>query len=115
MSNRTTGQTALIALGTVILVAGLLCVAVGFARFASADPSSDGLGSMYLFGGGAFAAVVGLGIVAFTRASVLRANGGYRITIEEGAAARRGRFCSSCGTPLSPQARFCDSCGVAVG
>lgn len=114
MSNRTTGQTALIGLGTVILVAGLACAVVGFAEFAGADPS-DGLGSMYLFGGGAFAAVVGLGIVAFTRASVMRANGGYRITIEEGTAARRGRFCSSCGTPLSPHARFCDSCGVAVG
>ena len=84
MGNRTTGQTLMITLGSLILVAGLACVVVGFVRFAGADASSDATGPMLLFAGGGLAAVIGLGIVGFTRAAVLRANGGYRITIEEG-------------------------------
>lgn len=84
MSNRTTGQTLLIVLGSLILLAGLACVAVGFARFAGTDPMSDDNSPLLLFAGGGLAAVVGLGIVAFTRAAVLRANGGYRVTIETG-------------------------------
>jgi hypothetical protein len=115
MNNRTPAQTALIVLGSLVLVAGVVCVGLGFVRFASADPSDDVSGSMGLFLGGGLGMVVGLGIVAFTRAAVLRANGGYRITIEEGAARSGGRFCSSCGRPTSMSARFCDSCGAAVG
>ena len=118
MSNRTPAQTALMVLGWLVLTAGVVCLIVGFVRFASADPSDDVTGPMLLFGGGGLGMVVGLGIVGFTRSAVLRANGGYRITIEEGVGARgggAGRFCASCGRPMSPSARFCDSCGAAVG
>jgi hypothetical protein len=115
MGNRTTGQTLLLVLGAVVLLGGLVCVVIGFADFGSTDPGSDDNGALYLFAGGGLAAVVGLGIVGFTRAATMRADGGYRITIEQGTAARRGSFCSSCGQPLSAAARFCDSCGAAVG
>ena len=84
MNNRTPAQTLLLVLGSLLLVGGLACVVVGFVRFAGADASSDATGPMLLFGGGGLAAVVGLGVVAFTRAAVLQANGGYRITIEAG-------------------------------
>lgn len=85
MSNRTTGQTLLIVLGTLVLVGGLVCVAIGFARFGSTDPGSDDSSPLLLFAGGGFAAVVGFGIVAFTRASILTRNGGYvRVTYEQG-------------------------------
>jgi hypothetical protein len=84
MSNRTPGQTALIALGSLLLLGGLVCVVVGFVQFAGADASSDATGPMLLFGGGGLAAVIGLAVVGFTMTAVLRANGGYRITIEEG-------------------------------
>ncbi|HEU5038109.1 MAG TPA: zinc ribbon domain-containing protein [Nocardioides sp.] len=115
MNNRTTGQTLLLVLGWVVLLAGLVCVAIGFTQFAGTDPMSDDNSPMFLFAGGGLAAVVGLGIVAFTRVATMRANGGYRITIEEGTAARGGRFCSDCGRPIATTARFCDSCGAAVG
>lgn len=118
MSNRTTGQTLLIALGTVVLVAGLLCAVIGFVQFTQLDASSDDNSPMFLFGGGAFAAVVGLGIVGFTRSAIIQANGGYRITVEQGMGTPRGsggRFCSGCGKPIAPSARFCESCGAAAG
>ncbi|GAA1137461.1 hypothetical protein [Nocardioides aquiterrae] len=84
MTNRTTGQTLLIVLGSLVLLAGLVCVAVGFAQFADTDPMSDDNGPMFLFAGGGLAAVIGFGIVVFTRVATLRANGGYRVTIESG-------------------------------
>ena len=84
MNNRTPGQTLLLVLGSLLLLGGLACVAVGFARFAGSDPMSDDNSPLFLFAGGGLAAVVGLGIVAFTRTAVLRANGGYRVTIEAG-------------------------------
>jgi hypothetical protein len=115
MSNRTTGQALLIGLGLLVLVAGLVCVVIGFVQFGDTDPMADDNGPLLLFAGGGLAAVVGLGIVGFGRAAALRANGGYRITIEEGMVARGGRFCSACGRSLNPGARFCDSCGAAVG
>jgi len=114
VSKRTPTQTLLLALGAAVFAVGLVCVAVGFARFADADPMSDDNGPMLLFAGGGLVAVVGFGIIAFTRAAILRANGGYRITIEQGGAARGGRLCPECGRPTSESARFCESCGAAV-
>lgn len=115
MSNRTPAQTLLLVIGVLVLLGGLGCVAVGFADFASADSASDGGSSMLLFAGGAFAAVVGFGIVAFTRASVLTRNGAYtRVTIEQGSAPG-SRSCSGCGRATTSSARFCESCGAAVG
>jgi hypothetical protein len=85
MSNRTTGQTLLIVLGAVVLLAGLICVVLGFAGFASSDAASDDNSPLYLFASGGFAAVVGFGIIAFTRASILTRNGSYvRVTYEQG-------------------------------
>jgi len=118
VSKRTPTQTLLLALGAAVFAVGLVCVAVGFARFADADPVSDDNGPLLLFAGGGLVAVVGFGIIAFTRAAILRANGGYRITIEQGGeqggAARGGRLCPECGRPTSESARFCESCGAAV-
>ena len=116
MSNRSTGQTLLLVLGAIILIGGLVCVGIGFMNFGSSDPGSDDGSAMALFAGGGLAAVVGFGIVAFTRVSIMTRNGGYaRVTIEQGTAPAGGRFCSGCGRPSSPSARFCESCGVAVG
>lgn len=116
MSNRTTGQTLRLALGCLIALAGLACVVIGFASFASGDPNEDGASSMLLFAGGGFAAVIGFGMVAFTRASIMTRNGAYaRVTIEQGVAPTGGRFCPACGHPTSTAARFCDSCGAPVG
>lgn len=119
MNKRTPGQTLLLVVGAIVLLGGLVCVVAGFGGFigSSDDPSGDsGNGSMMLFVAGGFSMVIGLGIVAFTRAAILTGNGGYaRVTIEQGTAPRGGRFCSSCGASLAPAARFCDSCGVAVG
>jgi hypothetical protein len=116
VSNRTTVQTLLLALGTLILVAGFAGVVIGFARFAIGDPNEEGNSSMLLFAAGGFAAVVGFGIISFTRASILTRNGGYaRVTIEQGAAPTGGRFCPACGRATSSVARFCDSCGSPVG
>jgi hypothetical protein len=85
MSNRTTGQTALLVLGALVLLAGLVCVVLGFASFADTDPGSDDNGSLWLFAGGGLAAVAGFGIIAFTRASMLIGNGGYvKVTYEQG-------------------------------
>ncbi|WP_243056446.1 zinc ribbon domain-containing protein [Nocardioides sp. SR21] len=119
MNKRTPGQTLLLVVGTIVLLGGLVCVVAGFSGFigSSDDLSGDsGNGSMMLFAAGGLSMVIGLGIVAFTRASIMTSNGGYaRVTIEQGSAPRRGRFCSSCGASLTPTAQFCDSCGVAVG
>ena len=59
MSNRTPAQTALMVLGWLVLTAGVVCLIVGFVRFASADPSDDVTGPMLLFGGGGLGMVVG--------------------------------------------------------
>jgi hypothetical protein len=86
MSSRSTGQTAVIALGALLLVGGVVCVGVGFARFLSLDPLDDGAGAaMGLFAGGGLAMVVGLGIIAFTRVHAMSSDGRYtRVTIEQG-------------------------------
>jgi zinc-ribbon domain len=117
MSNRSTGQTMLLVLGTIILIGGLVCVGIGFTSFGSSDPGSDdGASAMALFAAGGLAAVIGLGIIAFTRASIMTGNGGYaRVTFEQGTAPTGGRFCPGCGRSVSPSSRFCDSCGAAVG
>lgn len=119
MNNRTPVQTLLLAAGTLVLLGGLVCVVSGFAGFASSDPASGGDSSMMLFAAGGFAAVVGFGIIAFTRAAILTRNGAYaRVTIEQGMAPPQepgGRFCSACGRPVASTARFCESCGHAVG
>ena len=53
---------------------------------------------MLLFAGGGLAAVIGFGIVAFTRASIMTRNGGYRGHASSRASAPTGgRFCSGCG------------------
>jgi hypothetical protein len=119
-SGRTTGQTILIVVGSLVLLAGLVCVVLGFVGFVDAQDDLGGTSdnrSMALFAGGAFAMVVGFGIVAFTRASVMTRNGAYaRVTIEQGVGPRAGgRFCSGCGRETRPGAQFCDSCGAAVG
>jgi hypothetical protein len=116
VSNRTTTQTLLLVLGALVFVGGVACVVVGFSSFADSDVASDDNSPLLLFAGGGFAAVIGFGIIAFTRASILTRNGGYtRVTIEQGVAPTGGRFCSGCGRPTSPTAQFCDSCGAAVG
>ncbi|WP_395696049.1 hypothetical protein [Nocardioides sp.] len=85
MSNRTPAQTLLLVVGVLLLLAGLACVVVGFAGFANADPGMDDNTPIFLFAGGGLAAVVGFGIIAFTRASILMGDGGYtRITVEHG-------------------------------
>jgi hypothetical protein len=119
MSKRTPAQTALLLLGALVLLGGVVCVVLGFTGFAdsSNDLGSDSdVHSMALFAGGGLAAVVGFGIIAFTRASIMTRNGGYaRITVEQGVApSGGGRFCSSCGRAMSSTARFCDSCGAAL-
>jgi hypothetical protein len=119
---RTGAQVALMALGALVMVGGIVCVVIGFAGFADFTESSDGGAGrdLALFAGGGFAMVVGLAVIGFTRARVLMGNGGYaRITYEQGiapvASGSGGRFCSGCGRPMSPSARFCESCGAAVG
>ncbi|MFC7496499.1 MULTISPECIES: zinc ribbon domain-containing protein [unclassified Nocardioides] len=115
MNNRTTMQTLLLFVGALVCLGGLVCVVAGFVSFAGGEPGEEG-SSMALFAAGGFAAVIGFGIVAFTRVAILSRNGGYaRVTIEQGPPPRSGRFCSSCGTPVSANARFCESCGAAVG
>lgn len=123
MNNRTPVQTLLLVAGALLLLGGLVCVVAGFGSFAGTDPASDDGSSMMLFAAGGFAAVVGFGIIAFTRAAILTRNGAYaRVTIEQGMAPPQGRsqassarFCSSCGRPVASTARFCESCGHAVG
>lgn len=119
MNKRTPGQTLLLVVGAIVLLGGLVCVVAGFGGFigSSDDVGGDsGNGSLMLFAAGGLAMVIGLGIVAFTRAAIMTGNGGYaRVTIEQGTAPSRGRFCSSCGASLTPTARFCDACGAAVG
>jgi len=87
-TGRTTGQTILLAVGGVVLVAGLVCVVLGFTGFVGSqdDFGGDGAGrSMAVFAAGGLAMVVGLGIVAFTRASAMSRDGGYvRVTVEQG-------------------------------
>jgi hypothetical protein len=113
---RTTTHTVLLVLGSLILLAGLVCVVIGFVQFADADPAGDDSTPMALFAGGGLAAVVGLGIVAFTRANAMTRGGAYsRVTIEQGVRGAGGRFCPSCGHPAGTTARFCDSCGTALG
>lgn len=119
---RTGAQTALMAFGALLVIGGLVCVVLGFMSFGdvSAVGEDDSARDLGLFAGGGLAMVVGLGIIGFTRARVLMGNGGYaRVTYEQGIApvgsGSGGRFCSSCGRPMSPSARFCDSCGAAVG
>ena len=87
MSTRSTTPTALIALGVLLLVGGLVCVVLGFAGFASTDAMDDGgaASALGLFAGGGLAMVVGLGLVAFTRVSAMSRDGRYaRVTIEHG-------------------------------
>ena len=121
MNNATTVQKLLIAVGAVVLLGGVVCVVMGFASFASFGSSDvdEGGSGLALFAAGGFAAVIGFGIIAFTRAAILTRNGGYsRITIEQGVApqqATSGKFCSSCGRTVAPTARFCEACGHAVG
>lgn len=87
---RTSTRTTLLALGTLLLVGGFAAV-VGLA-------------------------VVGLAVVGFTRARILMGTGGdTRVTYEQDIAPPGGRYCSSCGRPMSPSARFCDSCGARLG
>ncbi|WP_296607519.1 zinc-ribbon domain-containing protein [Nocardioides sp.] len=119
---RTGAQTALMALGALLMIGGLVCVVLGFAGFGSDDDLNQGTvgADLGLFAGGGLAMVVGLGIIGFTRARALMGRGGYaRVTYEQGIApggsGSGGRFCSSCGRATSPSARFCDSCGAAVG
>lgn len=119
MNNATLVQKLLLVIGGIVLLGGLVCVVMGFADVASTDVD-DGGSSMALFAAGGFAAVVGFGIIAFTRAAILTRGGAYsRITIEQGRAPQpqetSGKFCSSCGRPVAPAARFCESCGHAVG
>jgi di/tricarboxylate transporter len=115
MNRATTVQKLLIAVGAVVLLGGLACVVMGFASFAG-DDVDEGNSSLALFAAGGFAAVIGFGIVAFTRAAILTRNGAYsRITFEQGMGPSGGRFCSSCGRPVAPTARFCEACGHAVG
>ena len=118
MNNATAIQKLLLAVGVVVLLGGLVCVALGLADFGGSDVG-EGDGAMAMFGAGAFAMVIGFGIVAFTRAAILTRNGRYaRITIEQGMAPRQqpaARFCSSCGRPVTPTARFCEACGHPVG
>ena len=124
MNKRTTAQTLLLVLGALLLIGGLVCVVVGFASFVGSDPEDGGSSGFAPFGGGGIAAVIGLGIIGFTRVSMVRANGGYaRVVIEQGygaqqvpqtSAAGGGRFCFSCGQPVGPAAKFCDSCGAAL-
>lgn len=114
MNKRTPVQTLLLVVGAVVLLGGLACVVMGFAGFADADASGDN-SSFMLFAAGGFATVVGLGIVAFTRAAILTGNGGYtRVVIEQGVAPAGNRFCPQCGHPSSPSARFCERCGAAL-
>jgi hypothetical protein len=117
VNSRSTTQTLLIALGVLLIVGGVVCVILDFAEFASADPADDSGRAFALFGGGGLAAVIGLGVIAFTRTSIMRANGAYsRVVIEQGyGATTGGRFCPSCGLPVQPTAKFCDSCGTALG
>jgi hypothetical protein len=112
MRNRTTGQTLLLVLGTVVLVGGLIVLGTAFATVASGDVATDDGSPLVRFAAGGFAMVVGFGIIAFTRASILTRGGAYsRITIEQGRAPSGGRFCSGCGQPATPGVAFCDSCG----
>lgn len=119
MSNATLVQKLLIAVGAIVCLGGIVCVALGFGGFAGDEPGSAGADdSMMLFAAGGFAMVIGFGIVAFTRSAILSQNGGHtRITIEHGRppVPSGGRFCSSCGRPVATTARFCESCGHAVG
>ena len=116
---RTGGRTALIVLGSLVLLAGLVCVVVGLVRFADAQDDlggQDGNGPFALVALGGLAMVVGLGIVAFTRARAMTRDGAYtRVTVEQGVPAAGGRHCSGCGRPVDIGARFCESCGTAVG
>lgn len=118
---RTGTQTALMVLGALVMIGGLVCVVLGFVGFGGDDDLNQGTvgADLGLFAGGGLAMVVGLGIIGFTRASVLTGRGGYaRVTYEQGVApvgsGSGGRFCSSCGRPVSPSARFCDACGAAL-
>jgi hypothetical protein len=115
MNNATPVQKILLVVGTLVLLGGLACVVMGFASFGSTDPGTDGNSSMMLFAAGGFAAVIGFGIIAFTRAAILTRHGAYsRVVIEQGVAPAGNRFCPACGRPASPTARFCESCGGAL-
>src|SRR5690242_17376196 len=82
------GRAVRYVVGAVLLVAGIGCVVWGFATFTGSalDGGGSGAGrSMALFAGGGLAAVVGFGLVAFTRAGGLTSRGGYtRVTYEQG-------------------------------
>ena len=120
-----TGRTVRYAVGVVLLVVGIGCVIWGFSTFTGSalDGSGDGAGrSMALFGGGGFAAVVGFGLVAFTRVGALSGRGGYtRVTYEQGygaagapspgAAPGGASHCRSCGAAVAAEDRFCGACG----
>ena len=85
MSNRTPTQTALLVLGALIMLAGIVVLVMGFSSFASSDVATDDNTPLFEFLGGGFAMVVGFGIIAFTRASIITGNGGYvRVTYEQG-------------------------------
>lgn len=87
MSTPSTVRSALVGLGVLLLVGGLVCVVLGFSRFASTDPMDDGgaTSALGLFAGGGLAMVVGLGVVGFTRVSAMARDGRYtRVTIEQG-------------------------------
>jgi hypothetical protein len=135
---RTTSQTVRYAVGAVLLVGGIACVVWGFGSFAGSalDGSGDGAGrSMALFAAGGLAAVVGFGLIAFTRATALMGRGGYtRVTYEQGyggapttplGSAPTGSVpagpvpagrahCKACGAAVQADDRFCGACGTPL-
>lgn len=124
MSTRSNGRSVRYAAGAVLVVGGLVAVVWGFGSFAGTtlDGSGSGAGrSMALFAGGGLAAVVGFGLIAFTRAGSLAGRGGYtRMTIEQGyavpgpAVSGAGSHCRSCGAAVAAEDRYCGSCGTAL-
>lgn len=124
-STHSTGRSVRYAVGAALLVGGAVGVVWGFATFTGSalDGSGSGPGrSMALFAGGGLAAVLGFGLVAFTRAGDLTRRGAHtRITDEQGLGAARapagaaaGPHCTSCGAAVAPDDRFCGSCGAAL-
>ncbi len=136
-------RTLIRVVGVVLLVGGLGLAAYGFATFVggmsadSIDESGSGR-SLLLFGGGAFAAVVGFGFanLGFMGAAarygagetmpVLRDSAAYltdgqgllgvgRTVDDPLPAERSGPSCGRCGLRNGAGARFCNACGSALG